>query len=102
MWGKRHPRYKTPDGWAPPMISVRRSSLCYPLVASSSSKDTLFGVCTLLQRVGYKAMVQKAFSERRKEECVRRYAVRVVEAVLWTTVAVSVVFIMYMLVRRWL
>ena len=26
----------------------------------------------------------------------------VVEAVLWTTVAMSVVFVMYMLVRRWL
>jgi hypothetical protein len=26
----------------------------------------------------------------------------VVVAVLWTTVAVSVVFVMYMLVRRWL
>jgi hypothetical protein len=26
----------------------------------------------------------------------------VVEALLWTTVAVSVVFVMYMLVRRWL
>jgi hypothetical protein len=26
----------------------------------------------------------------------------VVEAVLWSTVAVSVVFVMYMLVRRWL
>jgi hypothetical protein len=26
----------------------------------------------------------------------------VVEAMLWTTVAVSVVFVMYMLVRRWL
>jgi hypothetical protein len=26
----------------------------------------------------------------------------VVEAVLWTTVAVSVVLVMYMLVRRWL
>jgi hypothetical protein len=28
---------------------VRRSSLCLPLVAFSSSKDTLFGVCTFLQ-----------------------------------------------------
>src|SRR5215203_3358844 len=28
------------------------------------------------ERVGYKAMVQRAFSERLKEECVRRYAVR--------------------------
>jgi hypothetical protein len=26
----------------------------------------------------------------------------VVEAVLWTTVAVSAVFVMYLLVRRWL
>jgi hypothetical protein len=32
------------------MIPVRRSSLCYPLVAFSSPKDTLFGVCTLLPR----------------------------------------------------
>jgi hypothetical protein len=26
----------------------------------------------------------------------------VVEAMLWTTIAVSAVFVMYMLVRRWL
>ena len=45
-------------------------------MAFASSKDTLFGVCTLLQRVGYKGMLQRAFSERLKEECVRRYAVR--------------------------
>src|SRR5215212_380694 len=32
------------------------------VVAFSSHKDTLFGVCTLLQRVGYKGMVQWAFS----------------------------------------
>jgi hypothetical protein len=35
---------------APPTISVRRSSLCLPLVAFSRSKDTLFGLCTLLLR----------------------------------------------------
>jgi hypothetical protein len=45
-------------------------------VAFSSSKDTLFWICSLLQRVGYKGMVHRAFSERRKEECVRRYAIR--------------------------
>jgi hypothetical protein len=46
-------------------------------MAISSPKDTLFGVCTLLQGVGYKGMVQRAFSERLKES-VRRYAIRVV------------------------
>jgi hypothetical protein len=70
-------------------------------VAFSSSKDTLFGVCTLLprrlQRNGAKA---KGFLRATKG--VLGAMPFVVEAVLGTTVAVSAVFVMYMLVRRWL
>jgi hypothetical protein len=100
MWGKRHSRYKTPDG-GPPMISVRRSSLCYPLVAFPSSKDTLFGACTLLQqRVGYEGMVQWAFSAQLTQWL--GALPFVVEAMLWTTVAMLMVFVMYLLERRWL
>jgi hypothetical protein len=45
----------------------------------------------------------EGFSERLKEECVRHAMPFVVEAMLlWAPVAVSVVLVMYMLVRRWL
>jgi hypothetical protein len=84
----------------PPMISVRRSSLCYPLVAYSSSKDTLFGVCTLLER-RLQSNGAKSFLRATKGGVLGAMPL-VVEAVLWTTVAVLVVFVMYMLVRRWL
>src|SRR5215211_8262062 len=98
MWGKRHCRYKTPDG-TPSMNPVRRSSLCYPLVAFSSSKDTLFGVCTLLprtlQRNGAKDFL-------RATKGVLGAMPFVLLAVLGSTIAVSAVFVMYLLVRRWL
>ena len=74
MWGKRHSGDKTPDG-GPPIIPVRRSSLCYLLVAFSSSKDTLFGVCTLLQR-RLKRNGAKGFL--RVTKGVLRYAIRLV------------------------
>jgi hypothetical protein len=81
----------------PPMISVRRSSLCYPLVAYSSSKDTLFGVCTLLER---RLQSNGAKSFLRATKGMLGALPFVVEALLWTTVAVSVVLVMYLLVRR--
>jgi hypothetical protein len=82
------------------MISVRRSSLCCALVTFCSYKERFFGVCTLLQtrlqRNGAKGFL-------RATNAMSLGAMPfVVEALRWTTVAVAVVFVMYMLVRRWL
>jgi hypothetical protein len=76
MWGKRDCRYKTPDGTSPSIRSPSGVFSCYPLVAFSSSKDTLFGYA-LSYNVGYKETGQGAFSEQRKG-CVRRYVIRLV------------------------
>jgi hypothetical protein len=69
-------------------------------VAFPSSEDTLFGVCTLLlrrlQRNGAKGFL------RATNAMLLGAMPFVVEALLWTTVAVSVALVMYMLVRRWL
>jgi hypothetical protein len=69
-------------------------------VAFSSSKDTLFGVCTLLQR---RLQSNGAQGVLRATKGVYLGAMPcVVETVLGSTIAVSAVFVMYMLVRRWL
>ena len=52
------------------------------------------------ERVGYKGMVQRAFSAQLTQWL--GALPFVVEGMLWTTVAVLVVFVMYMLGRRWL
>jgi hypothetical protein len=84
----------------PPSIRTPSGVLsCYPLVAFSSSKDTLFGVCTLLQR-RLKRNGAKGFL--RVTKGVLRTMPFVLLAVLGSTIAVSVAFVMYMLVRRWL
>jgi hypothetical protein len=83
---------------APPIIPVRRSSLCYLLMAFSSSKDTLFGVRTLLQR-RLQRNGAKGFLRATKGVL---GAMPFVVAVLESTIAVSTVFVMYLLVRRWL
>ena len=84
---------------AGPPINLRPAFFLVSLVAFASSKDTLFGVCTLLQprlqRNGAKGFL-------RATKGVLGAMPFVVEALLWTTVAVSVVLVMYMLVRRWL
>jgi hypothetical protein len=89
----------TPRRTVPLMIPVRRSSLSCPLVAFSSSKDTSFGVCTLLQRRLHR---NGAKGLLRATKGVLGAMAFVVEALLWTTVAVSVALVMYMLVGRWL
>ena len=65
-----------------------------------SSKASPFGVCTLLplrlQRNGAKGFL------RATNAMLLGAMPFVVEAMLWTTVAVLVVFVMYMLARRWL
>jgi hypothetical protein len=66
-------------------------------VDSSSSIDTLFGVCTLLLR---RLQSNGANGFLRATKAVLGTMPFVVEAVLWTTVAVSVVLVMYLLVRR--
>jgi hypothetical protein len=98
MWGKRHCRCTTPDG-TPSIRTPSGVFSCYPLVAFSSSKDTLFGVCTHLQR---RLQRNGAKSFLRATKGVWRTVPFVLLAVLGTTVAVSAVFAMYMLVRRWL
>jgi hypothetical protein len=65
----------------------------------SSPKDTLFGVCTLLPR---RLQRNGATAFLRATKGVLGAMPFVVEAVLWTSIAVSVVLVMYMLVRRWL
>jgi|SRR5215204_3572343 len=100
MWGKRYDRYTTPDGT--PSILETRPAFFLVLPASSfySSKDTLFGACAHLQR-----RLQRnnaAGFLRAPKGGVLGATPFVVEAVLWTTVAVSVVFVMYLLMRRWL
>jgi hypothetical protein len=99
MWGKIHCRFKTPDG-SPSIRTPSGAFSCYPLVAFCSSKDTSFGVCTLLQsrlqRNGAKGFL------RATKGGVLGAMPFVVEAVLWTAIAVSTVFVMYLLVRRWL
>jgi hypothetical protein len=69
-------------------------------VAFSSSKDTLFGVCTLLQP-RLQSNGAKGFPRATKGGVLGAMSF-VVEAVLGSTIAVWVVFVMYMLVRRWL
>src|SRR5215203_3774867 len=68
-------------------------------MAFSSSKDTLFGVCTLLPR----RLERKGAREfLRVTKGVLGAMPFVVVAVLGSTIAVSAVLVMYMLVRRWL
>ncbi len=99
MWGKIHCRYKTPDGTSPSVRTPSGVFSCYPLVAFSSSKDTLFGVCTLLAP---RLQRNDAAGFLRATKGVLGAMPFVLLAVLWTTVAVSVVSVMYLLVRRWL
>jgi hypothetical protein len=88
-----------PDGT--PSIRTPSGVLrCYPLVAFSSSRDTLFVVCTLLQR-RLQRNGANGFLKATKRVVLGAMPF-VVETELWTTVAVSVVLVMYMLVRRWL
>jgi hypothetical protein len=69
-------------------------------MAFSRSKDTLFGGCTLLQRRlqrnGAKGFLTVA------KGVVLGAMPFVAVAVLESTIAVAAVFVMYLLVRRWL
>jgi hypothetical protein len=98
IWGKRHSRYKTPDG-TPSIRTPSGVFSCYPLVAISSSKDTLFWVCALLQsrlqRSGAKGFL-------RATKGVLGAMSFVLLAVLGSAIAVSAVLVMYTLVHRWL
>src|SRR5919112_5829973 len=49
MWGKRHCRYKTPDGGPPYDLRPAFFVVLAARVAFSSSKASPFGVCALLQ-----------------------------------------------------
>jgi len=68
-------------------------------VAFCSSKDTSSGVCTLLQPRLHRNGANGFLTETKRVLGAKPF---VVEAMLWTTVAVSAVFVMYVLVRRWL
>ena len=68
-------------------------------VAFCSSKDTSSGVCTLLQPRLHRNGANGFLTETKQVLGAKPF---VVEAMLWTTVAVSAVFVMYLLVRRWL
>ena len=98
MWGKIHCRYKTPDGGPPHDLRPAFS----PVLAASalfSSKAGPFGVCALLQprlqRNGAKGFL------RATNAMLLGAMPFVVEALLWTTIALSAVFVMYVLLRRW-
>jgi len=68
-------------------------------MAFSSSKDTLFGVCTLLPR----RLERKGAREfPRVTKGVLGAMPFVVVAVLGSTIAVAAVLVMYRVVRRWL
>ena len=69
--------------------------------AKKSSKDTLFGVCTLLRR-RLQTKGAEGFLFLRATKGALRAMPFVVMAVLGSTIAVLAVFVMYLLVRRWL
>jgi hypothetical protein len=99
--GKRHSRYKTPDGTSP--LLELRPAFFFVLAASGLFQFQRYVVLGMhsptesrLQRNGAKGFL------RATKGGVLGAMPFVVEAVLWTTVAVSVVLVMYMLVRRWL
>ena len=85
---------------APPLDP--RPAFFLVLAASGlfSSKASPFGVCALLQprlqRNGAKNFL------RATNTMLLGAMPFVVEAMLWTTIALSAVFVMYLLVRRWL
>jgi hypothetical protein len=89
------PRRTAPHDPRPAFFIVLAAS-----VAFSSSDDTLFGVCTLLQR-RLQRNGANGFIRATKGGMLGAMPF-VVEAVLWTSVAVSVVLVTYLLVRRWL
>src|ERR671920_1358605 len=99
MWGKRHCRYKTPDGGPPYDLRPAFFVVLAARVAFSSSKAGPFGVCALLQprlqRNGAKNFL------RATNTMLLGAMPFVVEALLWTTIALSAVFVMYVLLRRW-
>jgi hypothetical protein len=101
MWGKRHCRYKTPDGTSPSIRTPSGVFSCYPLVwPILVPKIRCFGkhspTESRLQRNGEKGLL------RATKGGVLGAMPFVVDALLWTAIAVSAVFVMYLLVGRWL
>src|SRR5215212_10062335 len=73
MWGKQHPRYKTPDD-TPSFRTPCGVFCCYPLVARSKARQE----CRLLHRseccLFHRSSPEKGGSRKRRWTCYRTIA----------------------------